>query len=49
MTAEQKQAAVATARKAAEDAAKAAGQTADQIKAAADAAEKVMKDTLGVQ
>jgi hypothetical protein len=49
MTAEQKQAAVATARKAAEDAATAAGQTADQVKAAADSAEKAIKDALGVQ
>ena len=49
MTAEQKQAAVETGRKAAEDAAKAAGQTADQVKAAADAAEKAIKDALGVQ
>ena len=49
MTAEQKQLAIDTGRKPAEDAAKAAGQTADQIKAAADAAEKAIKEALGVQ
>ena len=48
MTQEQKDAAVATARKAAEDAAKAAGQTAEQIEQAAKAAEDAVKQALGM-
>jgi len=49
MTDAQKAETVAAARKAAEDAGKAQGLTADQIKQAADMAEATTKQMLGVQ
>jgi hypothetical protein len=49
MTDQQKQDAVAAARKAAEDAAKAQGMTDEQVKQAADMAETATKQMLGVQ
>jgi len=49
MTDAQKAETVAAARKAAEDAGKAQGLTADQIKQAADMAESTTKQMLGVQ